>query len=438
LNDLRGSISNRGKIGRLAGLAAMASLIAVACSSNSSSRGTAQSASSSDSPGVSAASVDIGVISDQSGAFESTFAGVDTGVEARLALQNAAGGVFGRKLVAVPADDESSASQNLLAAQELIEQKRVFGIIEVSGFDAGSYEYVAKAGVPLTSAGLNSPQYGEAAYSSLFTATGSPALSFPAATTYGTALTDAGATRLGTVAYTIVNSSAAAKSVSEAAASVGIPTSYANSSVPETGANYTTIALGLKQAHVDAVFAPLGAADVLSLTAALQDVGSHLKVLLSPTGYGRQLLASPGALPSAEYENLTFANIAAPLELGTPATKVLAGALLKYGGIHGDPTYGEMSGYLAADLFIRGLQAAGAHPNRPDFVSGLRNVTDYNASGLEASADLGKFGVVGPALGQDNCVYMVRVTNGAFSPVAGENPVCGHIIPNAGTKSGST
>ena len=41
-----------------------------------------------------------------------------------------------------------------------------------------------------------------------------------------------------------------------------------------------------------------------------------------------------------------------------------------------------MEGYLAATLFIKGLQAAGKDLTQKSFIHNLRQVKSYNASGL--------------------------------------------------------
>ena len=46
------------------------------------------------------------------------------------------------------------------------------------------------------------------------------------------------------------------------------------------------------------------------------------------------------------------------------------------------PDYGQVEGWLSADLMISGLQLAGANPTRTSFIDGLRTDTSYTGGGL--------------------------------------------------------
>lgn len=116
---------------RTAALLAAATVLAAACSSGSkSSSGSSSSSGTSTgntTRGVTATSVDVGVLAVFSTPLALT--GFDTGVKARLARTNAAGGVNGRKInVTAVADDAANASTDLAAAQKLVLQDKVFAI----------------------------------------------------------------------------------------------------------------------------------------------------------------------------------------------------------------------------------------------------------------------------------------------------------------------
>jgi branched-chain amino acid transport system substrate-binding protein len=46
-----------------------------------------------------------------------------------------------------------------------------------------------------------------------------------------------------------------------------------------------------------------------------------------------------------------------------------------------------VDGWLSADLFIRGLRAAGPCPTRESFISGLRAVKNYDGAGMTPQAN---------------------------------------------------
>ena len=70
-----------------------------------------------------------------------------------------------------------------------------------------------------------------------------------------------------------------------------------------------------------------------------------------------------------------------------------------------------VDGWLTADTFIRGLQAAGPCPTRSAFISGLRAVHDYDAGGLlpkpvDFSTNLGRL---------SPCFEFVRISDDGHS-----------------------
>src|SRR5256885_9642152 len=76
-------------------------------------------AQSVDAPGVTRNAVKLGFISSQTGVASPTFEDSNKACQARVAAQNAAGGVHGRKIDLEVVNDQSSG-QNLTAAQDLL------------------------------------------------------------------------------------------------------------------------------------------------------------------------------------------------------------------------------------------------------------------------------------------------------------------------------
>jgi ABC-type branched-subunit amino acid transport system substrate-binding protein len=382
-------------------------------------------------PGISPNSVKVGLLIDETGAYASVLDGVEAAVKARIDLANSQGGVHGRKIQLVIADGASTPTGNLTAARQLVEEENVFGIIEVSGGEIGSYQYLAQAGIPVTSSGFDDQYYGDAKYRNLFIAEGSPAPNFPAATTEGEIFKDAGVTKLAVVGYSDPRSGKSALAAARSAKEFGIPTVYSNLTVPVDTTDFTGIGLAIKQSGANAVFAPIITSANVSLMAALSNLGVRAKMYMAVTGYGRDFLQSSEAIRVAEEEQFTVMNLFAPIELKTPGANEMKGALSKYGGIEGAPNYGESSGYMAADMFIRGLEAAGNVPTRKSFVDGLRAVHNYDSSGLVKSYNVGKFANTANGMGPDNCVYIVQVKGSQWVPVRRWSPICGKIIPGS-------
>ena len=97
--------------------------------------------------GVTAKSIDIGYIFSKTGVAGSTFLNADKGCQARIDRQNAAGGVNGRKINVEMVDDQSGGA-NKTAAQDLVQNKHVFMIVNNSSFAFLTYRFLLDDGRP--------------------------------------------------------------------------------------------------------------------------------------------------------------------------------------------------------------------------------------------------------------------------------------------------
>jgi branched-chain amino acid transport system substrate-binding protein len=84
-----------------------------------------------------------------------------------------------------------------------------------------------------------------------------------------------------------------------------------------------------------------------------------------------------------------------------------------------------VDGWLSADLFIRGLRAAGACPTWESFISGLRAVKDYDGAGMtpqdsnDLSTNYRDISV---------CCYAIKVSQDGITFEAANEPECGAPI----------
>src|SRR5947209_2077882 len=90
-------------------------------------------AQSGSAPGVTDKAVTIGYISSQTGVAAATHKNAHKSCQARVDAQNAAGGVNGRKINIEAIDDQSSGA-NLTAAQDLVQNRNAFAVIDNSAF----------------------------------------------------------------------------------------------------------------------------------------------------------------------------------------------------------------------------------------------------------------------------------------------------------------
>src|SRR3954449_6501492 len=108
--------------------------------------------------GVDANAITLGYIYPATGVAASISKNGIKGFEARIARQNAAGGVNGRKIKYEAVDDMSSGA-NLTAAQDLVKNRNVFAVVNNSSFAFLSYRYLQSAGVPMIGGGFDGTYY---------------------------------------------------------------------------------------------------------------------------------------------------------------------------------------------------------------------------------------------------------------------------------------
>jgi branched-chain amino acid transport system substrate-binding protein len=143
------------------------------------------------------------------------------------------------------------------------------------------------------------------------------------------------------------------------------------------------------------------------------------------TGYGQSLLDQPAAQTIGR--EVLFAQVWAPVELQTPATKQFVSNLTKYTSYRGVPDFGVYTGYLAADLLIKGLQAAGKNPTRDGYITATKGLGTWDAAGLSCQPiDIGTqgFGMAPKTI----CSWYLQIKNGKFVPYPNQHPLRGKLI----------
>src|SRR5262249_4657493 len=137
----------------------------------------------------------------------------------------------------------------------------------------------------------------------------------------------------------------------------------------------------IKAAGSDGLITSIEQNTEFALVDALRNEGAPIKVVLNATGYGADLAGGgPGATRIAQGQY--FLTSYEPMEMNTPATQKAAADFKKYGGITGDPTFGEYQGYLAIAALVQGLKAAGSNPTQASFINAMNGITNFNGLGL--------------------------------------------------------
>jgi ABC-type branched-subunit amino acid transport system substrate-binding protein len=388
-------------------------LVAVAGLAASGLASTGAGAQPKSDPGVTAKAVKIGYIFSETGVAGSTFKNAGKAFQARIDRANAQGGVNGRKIETEIVDDASSAA-NLTAAQDLVQNRKVFAVVNNSSFAFLSYRYLLDQDVPMIGGGFDGTYYGQKGNEDIISALGNSA-PYNGLTYDGVAqlMKKLGATKVGVLAYgASASSSAAATAIADyAVPAAGLKSVYLNTSVDFGTSDVGPLVLGIKNSGADAIYLPMVGATNFAIVQGLAQNGVEMKANVLATGYGQDLLDSPVA--ATLQPNTLLASGYKPVELKDKATKQFQTDLKKYAGLTGVPDFGEYLGYITAELAVLGLEHAGKTPTRRGFIDGLHQLGSYDAAGLSCqpvNISLGSFG----QLPKTQCGWYVTVKDGKF------------------------
>ncbi|WP_307875219.1 ABC transporter substrate-binding protein [Frankia nepalensis] len=352
--------------------------------------------------------VKVGLVYPDSGPVGAGFRYARSGVEARIALANASGGVNGRKIVLEWRDDQGNTSGFARAADDLL-RAGVFGLIAETLFVADTADRLDKEGVPV--AGVP----GEAVWTqhrNMFTF-GSLQAAGSSVTTFGLYLRRFGATRAALVFNDTQSRSAEGlvRLFTDSLRSQGIAVADPIGYTPGI-TSPDRVAAQIKALDADAFVGIVSGEDLPPIYTAAKRAGLTFKVALASSGYDTQFLARHGA-------SMAGVSVLTPHVLFTadsPALHAYRQAVIDHAP-ELDQTDNEIAlgAYITTDEFLLGLELAGACPTRAAFIDNLRAVRDYDAGGLIPTTDLSRFG--DPNL----CYSFVRVnqTGTAFEVVPG-------------------
>lgn len=383
------------------------------------------SASASAAPGVTKSLITVGLITTVTGAGSSTFADTAKGAEAAFAVQNAKGGVDGRKLRLVVGDDNSSPTGAATAAQVLVSQKHVFGVIGVGAFFFGAATYLHQQHIPVTGSDLDGPEWFTQPNTNMFNIEGTSSPTYPSYTVEGKFYKSLGAKKVSFVASTTPSSTRGIRQSIASSKAAGIGT-CADATVPLGSVTITGVALAIKHAGCNVAECSCVLSTSLALSGALQNEGFHIPVVFD-AGPAQQVITS--ATTKKEATGNYF--LSTELSYSGPAYDNFRAALKKYDPTYtgGVPNLGLVVGWQGAGLFIKGLQVAGKNPTRASFMAKLRKVSSWNDTGLKPSpVSFTHFGQAPKTI----CYLYYKFKDGHYVPypTSGKR-FCGVLIPNS-------
>jgi branched-chain amino acid transport system substrate-binding protein len=378
-------------------------------------------------PGVTPKTIKLGYITSQTGIAASSFKGGDAGARARIELQNDQGGINGRKIELVTADDGGIGP--LAAAKDLVENEKVFGVVDISAFVVSAAPYLNEQGIPVTGGAFDGPEWGQEPYTNMFTF-GPPQYTpfdgkFYVYDNLPKFMKSQGVTKLATLGYSISQSSTQnLKSALQAAEPYDIEDCYGNYAVEFGQTSFPTESLAIQNAGCDGVLSAMVDSSDVGLSAGLKQAGIDAKQFYY-TGFSQSVLDDEEA--SAALDGAYFP--AAPNWVDPPpGVQKMVNALRKYApSVKGIPSLGLWESYFATDLMIRGLEAAGENPTREAFIENLRKVDNYTGHGLydDAPLDFTHFGTV-DMFPKEACTDFVQLKDGEY--VTAAKDVCGKLV----------
>jgi len=372
-------------------------------------------------PGVSGDEIKVGAILPTSGPQAASFSAAQDGIEARFAMANETGELGKRQLDLTVEDDAADTARNLTAAQALIEQEEVFGIISVTSAAAGSAKYLEAQEVPVAGWHVGIEAWGE--NTNMFGWRNSQPSDAGGTFTTRQAdfLKELGVTKVAVIGVNLQASAVFAEQVGKAVDKTkGMETVFLTTDLTASDREFTGIVEQIRQSGADGLYTGMDFLQNTALNAALAQAGVELKATVFPGGYDTRTLGIDGI--DGVYFGVEFK----PFELDPPAFAEYADYMQQ-----ADKHYeGQIPyiGWLSADAFIQGLKEAGRScPTREGFITNLRLLEGYDANGAFLPVDFAE--IYGRPF---YCVYYVQVVDGAFVPQFDGDPFCATRVINDG------
>lgn len=368
-------------------------------------------------PGISDTEIKVGAILPQTGPSAVSFAASEDGMRARIDQANASGELGKRKITLTVADDAGDPARNVTAAQQLVEQNGVFGIIENSLAADASAKYLNQKSVPVAGWHLGLASFGK--YPNMFGWRNSqppdPATTFTNRDVL--VLNKLGATKIALVGANTSNSSTFINQIEQAIKlTPGMKVVYKTTDVSISQRDFTAEAQKIKDSGADGMYTGMDFLQNVGLSAALKQDNYNVKATVYPGGYDSRVVNLPGI------DGVYFGIEVIPFEQNPPSFQAYKTQMQKANKFfQGEIPY---IGWLSADALIEGIKAAGTScPTRKGFITNLRLEKNWSAHGAFAPIDFAT--IFGRPF---YCTYYVQVQSGAFVPVFDGKPVCANEV----------
>lgn len=379
------------------------------------------------------APIKIALIDSTTGVAGPQYVKAPSGFLARIAEQNAKGGVHGHKIDPIVINDAGHFTAETSIMQSAVETKGAFGIVGVTPFMFAGYRWLQQNHIPVTGATSDGPEWFEPQNTNMFGSdTGGGTANFAAQTTTYKLFKMIGGKKasIASLGYGVSpSSSQAAKNDAIAAKYAGLSAPYLNTSVTFGSTNFTSEALQIKQSGANIVVPAMDGNSNFALIQDLKNAGAKVTGALV-TGLEPTVVGSPSW---TALQGSYFYQVWVPAQLHTKATKNFQSALKKYEHIPTKtfPDWAQYESWLGADLMIKGLELDGPNPTRAGVIAKLRKLKKYTGGGLIPKPI--DYQTIQHHAGP-SCLYVLKAVKSGFTPL--KKPICGSkIIPGTGTSS---
>lgn len=372
--------------------------------------------------GVTADSVKVGGLITKTSSFGLSFAATEVGAKARLDRANAEGGVNGRKIEFVGAEDDGfDKAKNIAAARKLAQQEDVFAVLPVNSPAFSGAKFLQQQNVPYFGWGYSAPEWcGPTTAFSFDGCAGSATPGTQSAGFFSALIEATGPAKGRTVAlmgHDDPNTKAVDKIGKASATELGfkvvtVQDTVPQASVPTDWSPYVNRLLRSDGGKApDIVFSSMATPFNAGLFGALKDAGFK-GTLLDGISYNDATLKNPqvrkafeGAYVSAPIE---------PLVSDSDAARQMRADLEKATGKKGKDFEWSQDmgvGYAIADVFLKVLEKAGEDLTAESFLQAAQNITIESPYG-------GPLAFPANHKAPNGCQSLVRVVNGGWKLAA--------------------
>lgn len=350
-------------------------------------------------PGITENEIKIGNVSTISGPIPGFGQTGVNAVKAYVNFVNATGGVCGRQLSLVTADDRLQSGTNKAEHDKLKDQVAGF-VGGTTVVDDGAAQSIEGTNIGYTGLAITDAMIGSG--NSFPTTPIDPSSKGNSAATIFRYMKEVeGVTRAGLVYPAQAAAKARAEDYRADFDAAGVPV-VLDAEVAVTETNYAGVAQNVKNANVDILVTTLEVTGMSNLARDLQTVGYFPKVpFYGAQAYGRDFLSRTGEAAAPTVLGLAYSiledagQVPAIQDFLTWYQNTNPGA---------DVDFFAIQSWVAADLYVTALRQVSGEPTRDKILAQLQSISDYDAKGFIAP--------ISPATKKGASCFMVAKVSG--------------------------